>query len=272
MSDTTAENRAPQRPYKNGPRFRMARTVVALILREMATTYGRSAGGYIWAILEPVLGVALLAAVFSMALQHPGLGTNFPLFYATGFLPFTMFNDIANKVASSIRFSRPFLAYPSVTFIDTMVARVVLNALTHATVMCIMIMGIFIIYQLPVVVDMVSVFEALLMTTMLGVGVGTLNCYLLTAFPIWERTWQIITRPLFLMSGVFFLYDMMPAKAQEFLWYNPLLHCVSMLRHGIYPTYEASYVSQLYVYSTSIILLFFGLLLLARNHRDLLER
>ena len=77
----------------------MARTVVALILREMATTYGRSAGGYIWAILEPVLGVALLSAVFSMALQHPGLGTNFPLFYATGFLPFAMFNDVANKVA-----------------------------------------------------------------------------------------------------------------------------------------------------------------------------
>jgi capsular polysaccharide transport system permease protein len=45
-----------------------------------------------------------------------------------------------------------------------------------------------------------------------------------------------------------------------------------MLRHGIYPTYEAPYVSPLYVFSISVILLFFGLLLLARNHRDLLER
>lgn len=250
----------------------MARTVVALILREMATSYGRSAGGYIWAILEPVLGVALLSLVFSMALRNPGLGSNFPLFYATGFLPFTMYNDISNKVATSIRFSRPFLAYPSVTFIDTMVARVVLNALTHATVMCVVVSGIFIIFRLPVVIDMVSVFEALLMTTMLGVGVGTLNCYLLTTFPLWERAWQILTRPLFLISGVFFLYDMMPAKAQDFLWYNPLLHCVGMLRRGIYPTYEASYVSQLYVYSVAVMLLFFGLLLLARNHRNLLER
>lgn len=250
----------------------MARTVVALILREMATSYGRSAGGYIWAILEPVLGVALLSLVFSMALRNPGLGSNFPLFYATGFLPFTMYNDISSKVATSIRFSRPFLAYPSVTFIDTMVARVVLNALTHATVMCIVVSGIFIIFRLPVVIDMVPVFEALLMTAMLGVGVGTLNCYLLTTFPLWERAWQILTRPLFLISGVFFLYDMMPAKAQDFLWYNPLLHCVGMLRRGIYPTYEASYVSQLYVYSVAVMLLFFGLLLLARNHRNLLER
>ena len=30
-------------------RFRSARAVVALMLREMATTYGRSPGGYVWA-------------------------------------------------------------------------------------------------------------------------------------------------------------------------------------------------------------------------------
>ncbi|MFO1140179.1 MAG: ABC transporter permease [Paracoccus sp. (in: a-proteobacteria)] len=249
----------------------MPRTVVALILREMATTYGRSAGGYVWAILEPVLGVALLSVVFGMALAHPGLGTNFPLFYATGFLPFTMFNDVTNKVATSIRFSRPFLAYPSVTFIDTMIARVVLNALTHTAVIAIVIGGIFVIYQLPVVVNLTLICEALLMITALGVGVGTLNCYLLTAFPLWERIWSIITRPLFLMSGVFFLYEMMPVKAQTFLWYNPVLHCVGMLRHGIYPTYEANYVNPAYVFCVSAVLLFFGLLLLARNHRKLLE-
>ena len=49
----------------------MGRTVLALMLREMATTYGRSAGGYLWAILDPVLGIALLSVLFSLALRHP---------------------------------------------------------------------------------------------------------------------------------------------------------------------------------------------------------
>ena len=35
-------------------RFASFRAIGALILREMATSYGRSPGGYIWAILEPV--------------------------------------------------------------------------------------------------------------------------------------------------------------------------------------------------------------------------
>ncbi|WP_199260815.1 ABC transporter permease [Paracoccus binzhouensis] len=250
----------------------MMRIIFALMLREMATTYGRSAGGYIWAVLEPVLGVTLLSVIFSLALQTPGLGTNFPLFYATGFLPFAMFNDLTNKVASSIRFSRPFLAYPSVTFIDAMIARVLLNALTHIAVIAIVITGIYVIYQLPVVVNLASVFEALLLVTLLAVGVGTMNCYLMTAFPIWERVWQIATRPLFLMSGIFFTYDLMPSQAQNILWYNPLIHCIGLMRQGIYPTYQGSYISQELVIGVSLVLLVLGLMLLERTYRDLLER
>lgn len=272
MSDIIHEIRPPQRPTRNGPRFRMMRIIVALMLREMATTYGKSAGGYVWAVLEPVLGVALLSLIFSLALNRPGLGTNFPLFYATGFLPFAMFNDITNKVASSIRFSRPFLAYPSVTFIDAMIARVLLNALTHTVVITIVFVGIYVIYQLPVVVDLAPVLESLVLVTLIAVGVGTLNCYLMTAFPIWERIWQILTRPLFLMSGIFFTFDLMPSQAQNLLWYNPLIHCVGLMRQGIYPTYQGSYISQEYVIGISVALLLLGLMLLERRHRDLLER
>ena len=36
------------------PRFRMVRTVIALMLREMSTTYGRTPGGYVWALMQPL--------------------------------------------------------------------------------------------------------------------------------------------------------------------------------------------------------------------------
>lgn len=250
----------------------MPRIIAALMLREMATTYGKSAGGYIWAILEPVLGIALLTVIFSLTLARPALGTNFALFYATGFLPFTMMLDMSQKVASSITYSRPFLAYPSVTFIDAMIARILLNALTHITVFAIVICAIFVIYQLPVVIDLGAVFEGLLMIIATAIGIGTLNCYLTNAFPIWLRAWQILTRPLFLISGIFFLYDMMPMNAQAILWYNPIIHGISKLRQGIYPTYDASFVDATYVFVLSLVLLLLGLIFLARNHRDMLER
>lgn len=110
----------------------MMRIIVALMLHEMATTYGKSAGGYVWAVLAPVLGAALLSVIFSLAL--------------------------------------------------------------------------------------------------LAVGMGTLNCYLVTAFPVWERIWHILMRPLFLMSGIFLTFAMMPTQAQNFLWFNPLIHCGGLMR------------------------------------------
>ena len=42
-----------------GRSFASLRCVIALMLREMATTYGRSPGGYLWVMLEPIAGIAL---------------------------------------------------------------------------------------------------------------------------------------------------------------------------------------------------------------------
>ena len=44
----------PPQPMLKPPRFRALRTITALILREMGSTYGMSPGGYVWAVLQPV--------------------------------------------------------------------------------------------------------------------------------------------------------------------------------------------------------------------------
>lgn len=251
---------------------RTARTVAALILREISTAYGRSPGGYLWAVLDPVLGISLLSLVFSQFMRSPALGTNFPLFYATGYLPFVMYNDISGKMMQSLRFSRPFLAYPTVTFFDVLLARLILNFSVHLVVFCIVISGISFIYHLPLALDFATIAEALLLIALFAAGIGTLNCFLIMRFPLWERAWQIATRPLFIVSGVFFLYEAMPHSAKEVLWYNPLVHLIGLLRRGAYGTYDAPYVDVLFVVSAGLLPLLLGLLLLLRYYRDLLER
>ncbi|HRO16408.1 MAG TPA: ABC transporter permease [Paracoccus sp. (in: a-proteobacteria)] len=251
----------------------MARTVVALMLREISTTYGRSAGGYAWALLDPILGIALLTLVFqgAMGMHKPAIGSSFPLFYATGYLPFLMYNDIANKMSGSLRFSRPLLAYPAVTFVDALIARWLLNMATHSIVFTVVVGSIALIFRLPLVMDVGVVLQALGLIGLLAAGVGTMNCFLSMRFPVWERAWSILTRPLFLMSGVFFTYDMMPKVARDVIWWNPILHLVGLVRRGVYVVYPADYVSVPYVVSLSLGLLLLGLLLLWRRYRDLLE-
>ncbi|AUH35266.1 sugar ABC transporter permease [Paracoccus tegillarcae] len=249
----------------------MTRTVMALMLREIATTYGRSAGGYFWAIIEPVLGIALLSVIFSLALRSPGLGTNFALFYASGYLPFAMTLQTINKVGQSVRFSRPFMAYPCVTFMDALVARLLLNALTNVVVMAVVLFGIMVIFGLPIWADLGSLAMSISLAMLLASGIGTLNCYMMTSFPIYEQIWAIATRPLFIISAVFFTFETLPAVARDILWYNPLVHIVGLMRRGLYPTYDGEYISPLFVTLVGGITLFFGLLLLSRHFKQLME-
>ena len=253
------------------PRFQTGRATVALILREMSSTYGRSPGGYIWAILEPAAAIAVLSLVFSYAFKSPSLGTNFPLFYATAYLPFMMFTDISTKIAQSIMFSRQLLSYPSVTIIDALLARFLLSFITHIMVFYIVLLGIHQIYDLRLIVDFPTVFVALIATAVFALAVGVVNCFLFTRFPVLRTVWSILTRPLFIISGVFFLYEDVPVELQPYLWYNPVLHLTGMMRDGFYATYDANYVSLVYLFLLSCILLTIGLLLLKRYYRDLLE-
>lgn len=251
--------------------FKTLRTIFALMMREMVTTYGRSPGGYLWAILEPVGGLTVMSIAFSLAFASPALGNNFPLFYATGFLPFMMYTDLAAKLGKSLIFSKPLLFYPSVTYLDALIARFLLNGLTHLMVFYVLIFGIITIFDTGNFLIYPHILNSIGMALALGFGVGVLNSFLLTRFSVWERIWVIITRPMFIISTVFYLMESLPAQVRDVLWYNPLVHIVGIMRRGVYATYDATWASPAYVYGLSLVMAFLGLVFLGRYHRELLN-
>ncbi|WP_090271342.1 ABC transporter permease [Thalassovita taeanensis] len=244
---------------------------MALVIREMSTTYGRSPGGYIWALAEPVGGIILMTAIFGLIARNPPLGTNFPLYFASGILPFMMYQTSANKVGTAIRYSKQLLAYPSVTYIDAIVARLVLTILTELTVALILLFVIVLAYGVHLNVNYTDCLRGVAMALCLGVGVGLVNCYLMSMFAIWQFIWSVANRPLFIISGVFFLLDPLPEKIRTLALYNPVAHPIMMVRRGLYDTYDAVYVSEIYVYMVSLVLGAIGMLLLHRYHRVIMD-
>jgi capsular polysaccharide transport system permease protein len=252
-------------------RFAVARTVFALILREMSTRYGRTPGGYLWGVIEPLAAIVLLSFGFSLMMRSPGLGTSFLLFYATGYLPFNLYMVLSGTVSQSISFSKALLKYPAVTWVDAVLARFILNSLTGILIMVLLSGGIMIAQKSQNVLDFPTILVSILLAMLLGIGIGVLNCALFGLFPVWRITWSILTRPLFLASGIFFMYESAPPVAQQFLWYNPLLHVVGLMRAGFYSSYQAEYVSIVYVSGVGAVLLALGVILLGRHHRDILN-
>ncbi len=255
----------PRRSFASG------RAILALILREMATSYGRSPLGYLWAILEPLAGIALLTLVFSALVRKPPLGDSFPIFYATGIVPFMFYGDISNKVMASLGFSRQLLVYPSVTFVDAILARFLLAVLTQCTVAYCLFTGMLMVFDARVVLDVWAVLLGISMAISVGLGVGVVNCFLTGMSDTWRRIWAIINRPLFLISCTFFLYDSVPEPYRGWLWYNPLVHVIGQVRSGFYPYYEATYVSVPYVLGLSFSLTAVSLLFLRRYYLRILQ-
>ncbi|WP_428929900.1 ABC transporter permease [Marinibacterium sp. SX1] len=258
-------------PPSTNRRFATWRTISALILREMSATYGRSPGGYAWMILEPALGIIVLTAIFSAGFRTPALGTNFAMFYATGLVPFFMYGAISNSVSGAVRSSRSLLAYPGVTFFDTLIARFLLTVLTQALVSYIVISFIRTVYDTQTVVDFGTIMTGYGMLIAFSTAVGLMNGFLFMKYELWGRVWSILTRPLVFISGVIFLYDSMPDPFRGWLWWNPLVHCIGTIRAGFYIHYDALYASPLYVFLVSAVVGVTGMLFLSRHYRELME-
>ena len=230
------------------------RVLSALMHREMITRYGRSSLGYAWAVLEPAAFIALLSLLFAQIAHSPPIGRSFALFYATGYVGFHWFHDISSVTARSVFVNRPLLAFPPVTPLDAVLARFVLQALTGIATGAVIFGTILWVFADPVALDARALMSAFALAACLGLGVGLANCWLFAQSRSWELAWGVISRPLFLISCVFFTFQSLPGFAREVLWYNPLIHVTAHMRAGFYPVYDASHASPRYVVAVALAL------------------
>lgn len=253
-------------------RYQCLRAVIALVLREMSTTYGRNPGGYLWAFIQPLAMIGILTVAFSLLLRTPSLGTSFLLFYASGFLTMRMYQEVGQVVGTAISFNKALLAYPRVTYVDAILARALLAVLTQTMVSVTVVAGIFVYDDVRGILNFTPILYTAAMAIALGLGIGTFNCYMSVSFPVYKTIWGIVTRPLMLVSGIFYIYEDLPESAQNILWYNPLIHLTGMMRTGFYSYYQPDYVSPTYVMLVALVPFFFGVLLLRRFSKDILYK
>ncbi|TCU32296.1 ABC transporter permease [Rhizobium azibense] len=235
------------------------RVVAALLIREMSTRFGNKPGGYIWAILDPAAHIAFMSVIFMAIARLPALGTSFPLFFATGYIAFQFYAAMCSFLNGAIKSNRTLLSYPNVAPIDTIVARYVLQAATTIFVAICVLGAIIVTMHQPPELYWPAILEAALAATLLGLGFGIFNTIVFLRYPFYEQVFNIVNRPMFLISGVFFLPDALPGPMREIVLFNPLVHVVMLFRQGFYPQYRAAELDMFYLYSFVFTAIFAGL-------------
>lgn len=261
-----------QNPTALGRARQRLRILAALVIRETSARFGRSWGGYIWAIAEPTGGIVLLSVAFSFITHVPPRGTSFMYFYASGFVPFMMYNSIVSVTMQAIRANKGLLTYPVVSPLDTIVARATLEAMSYFVVALIIFPAIAVYDGVRTEINAALLATAFGLAFALGLGVGTLNAVILGFFPTWQNIWGVLTRPLFIVSGILFDFDTLPTDLRDILWFNPVAHVIAEARYGLYGMERGDFVSLTYGFGIAMALFLTGAFLLRQNERHLLQQ
>lgn len=235
------------------------RVVHALIVREMLTRFGRNRLGYLWAVLQPIVIAFMFVALFQAIGRTPPEGVPMISFALTGVLSFFMFMKAKGRVASAVRSNRSLLFFRQVTPFSIVLARFLLEFLTGVAVFVVIsLLSILIGYDVAPD-NLLGLAAAILSLTVLGAGLGLILGSLSHVFPAIQNFQVVVSRILFLTSGIWFYANELPRPAREILLINPVFHGLELARDGYFPTYTAHYADLTYVLAWCFGLVFMGL-------------
>lgn len=222
--------------------------VIALILRETRTRFGRNRLGYLWAVIEPIVVTFTFYGVLVVANRgKPEAGMGLFAFIATGALPFTLFMNTVTRVADAVSSNKAMLYYPQVRPFELVISRAALEAATFIAVFILMMAGDALVSQHLDLEEPLLVIAGMLAASALGTGLGLVFCALGQVSTIADRIRGPLLRPMFWISGIFFTAHTVPDNARDAMLLNPMLHVSEMVRAGWFTGHDARYVDFGYV-------------------------
>ena len=130
---------------------------------------------------------------------------------------------------------------------DLLVSKLVLSTLVSVVVFFILLIGLFFIGYTFSVENPLGVIVGFTLMVLLGFGLGLVLGALSIRYEFIQSISQsLLGRPLFFTSGLFFSASMLPPAVREIALYNPLLHCIELIRASMFESFDSRYICLLY--------------------------
>ena len=221
-------------PDRTVPALSQVFRIAALIRRERRTRFAGGAFGYLWTFLTPLAWIALVVLTFRLLNRAPPVDVSPEIFVATGILPYVTFRQTVSALSRSAIANRYLLYFAPVSMAEILLATAVLELL-NLMVTATLIFGLILILQHgPLPHDPLRVFLGLVLAWGLGAGFGRFAAVLGQWSDTFARALPWLLRPVFWVSGIFYIASEMPGSAQALLVFSPLLHAIEILRQGFF--------------------------------------
>ncbi|MEM6467612.1 MAG: ABC transporter permease, partial [Pseudomonadota bacterium] len=193
----------------------------ALMIREVHVRFAGGATSYIWTFAAPVLWITLLVVSFEWLGRRPAILVDVPSFVASGMLPYVIFRQTVTAMGRAMAAARN-LRHLGAGFDDTLLAAGLLEVLNASLLFALIFSGIALIWGPHPVDDALTAIAAVALVSLLGFSFGRLAAVLGQISDAANRAIPLLLRPLFWISGVFFVAAELAEPVSSWLWWNPI--------------------------------------------------
>ncbi len=213
---------------------RYAHSLWILSARDLRVRYATSVLGYLWSVLDPLLMSLIYWFIFTQVFQR-GVGEQpYIVFLIVALLPWVWFNTSVGDFTRAFRKDSRLVRSTAIPR-TIWVTRVILSK------------GIEFLFSIPVLV-LFAVFAgatvgwqlvwfpvAMLLQTILLLGIGLLIAPLCVLYSDLERTTALILRLLFYASPIIYAVSDLPEPFDAIAAFNPLAGIFTLYRVGFFP-------------------------------------
>lgn len=212
---------------ENDPRKRSLFVLKTLVSKDFKLKYRRSTLGVLWSVLNPLLMMAVLSAVFSFMFRFSI--ENYPLYLILGTILFSLMSNSTTCAMNSIIEAAPLIKKVRVEKIIFPLEKVSFEGLNFviSLIAVVLVMAFFkvaptlnILY-LPLLVFYVMLFS---------LGIGMLLAALAVFFKDIIHLWGVVITAWTYATPIFYPIDMLSGWMQTAMEFNPMYHYVTYFR------------------------------------------
>lgn len=240
-----------------------------LSARDLRVRYSTSVLGYLWSVLDPLLMSVIYWFVFTQVFDRTVGEAPYIVFLITALLPWVWFNAAVSDFTRAFNKDARLVRSTSIPR-SIWVNRIVLSK------------GVEFLFSLPVLVLFAIAFGAtpgwglllfpvaVVLQTMLLVGLGLVIAPLCVLWGDLERTTRLVLRALFYASPVIYGVSDLPGVFPQLAAFNPLSGIFTLYRVGFFP---GQWDTVAVIVSAAMIvgILLLGIVVFRRLERPLLK-
>lgn len=204
-------------------------TISSLVSKDFKLKYRRSVLGVLWSILNPLLMMCVLVAVFSNVLKFGGDVENFPLYLILGNVLFALMADSTSSAMTSIIDSAPLIKKIRISKVIFPLEKVLFQLVNFA-ISLIAVIIVMLFFQIAPTASLLALPLLLVFMLLFSAGLGLLLSALAVFFRDVCHLWGVVITAWTYATPLFYPLGILPEWMQSAELFNPMFHYVTYFR------------------------------------------